>query len=303
MRRARWSLFVLLLVPLLVVSGWAPSDAVESWRLYDDFEVGPISPTKWSGWSDEDRFIREMNRTIVVDPSGVGRDLRLMLKAWGDTIDNTGEVLTQVGMTFAQPSMVTAMRARVNVRSYSVKSCTANVSSTADANVAIIGSFFNVDQAAKTPGDFTGDVRAVVAVGASTGSFNDAGAHLYVFGMVFQCNDSTCSWQNRTNLVPSGSPTTDMFFLGTPVALGSWVRISVQWDEANQQFLFQRGTQTPVAVSYASLTPPNPGSPAVVEKNIVTVNNVPNCMPPNAPGTAKMDVLIDAVAVNQNALP
>jgi len=303
MNRMRVVMFSLILVPLFVVSVSNPSEAaLESWRVYDNFDVGPISPRKWLGWNDEYRYIREEDRTIVADPSGVGRDLRLMQKAWGAGSDNTGEELTQLGLSFARPGTVKAMKAKINVRAFNLQACAANTSSSIDANAGLVGDFFNVNQATRIPGNFTGDVFAVVAVGASTGNFNDAGTQLHAFGMVFKCNDSKCSWQNRTYFVPDGQ-SGDNFLLGSPVAIGSWVTISVAWDQAAKQFVFQRDAQTPVSVSYASLAMPNPGAPAVTEKNIATINNSSNCMPPNVPGTSKIDVLIDNVQVNQTALP
>lgn len=299
MSSLRSIMFILFLVPLLVISAWTPSDALEPWRLYDDFEVGPISFSKWYGESSDDSHIYAMDRTLVLDPSGVGRDLRLMHVGHGASNDNSGEEETSVGLAFAAPETVTAIRAKFNVRNYTTTACAANANSSADANVAIVGNFFNVDQGTKKPGDHTGDVRAAVAVGASTSNFNDAGTQLHVFGIVEKCGDSKCSWQNAIFLSNTNNDYTD---LGT-VSLGSWVRVAVQWDQANRQFLFQRGTQTPVAVSYASLTIPNLGLPAVNLKRITTLNFSANCMSPNSPATTKMDALVDNVAVNQTALP
>ena len=69
---------------LFLLGSWHLAEAVEPLKAYDSFEVGPISPNKWNGTSFGDNIfavssnLYEGNRTIVVDPSGVGRDLRIL---------------------------------------------------------------------------------------------------------------------------------------------------------------------------------------------------------------------------------
>ena len=89
--------------------------------------------------------------------------------------------------------------------------------------------------------------------------------------------------------------------------MSQWVRLLVQWDPENDQFIFQRGVEAPQFVSYVGLggmvTDTNP--PGLPIKRIGVDNFVPHCTDAVASTrpVAKVDALFDNVFVNQTAIP
>ena len=95
-------LFVLIV--LFLLGTWHLAEAVELLKAYDTFEVGPISPARWNGVSVSfGDNLYEGNRTIVVDPSGVGRDLRILNRSYGRTDDNNGVTLGSLWAHIQEP--------------------------------------------------------------------------------------------------------------------------------------------------------------------------------------------------------
>ena len=283
-----------LLVVLLLASTWGLAVAAEVLVIYDTFEVGPISPDRWIGASfGPDLFspngnLYEQNRSIIVDPSGVGRDLRVLNRWYSLTNSYVGIALGVYGLEFKNPGPVTAIRARMQVLSAVSKACLTNPSPTI-AQARLMGFFFNVVPATN---GLTDAVLAQVAVQRRSNSADPANV-FEVVGSVLQCLDFDC-----VNANPLGLP------LGTvllgKVTVGQWVKVLVQWDEANDQFIFQRDNQAQKFVSYAGVTDTDPT--AVPIKGLGVTNLVPNCTSTPRP-FASMNVLVDNVAVNTSALP
>ena len=101
-----------VLIVLFLLGTWHLAEAVELLKAYDTFEVGPISPARWNGSTFGDSLY-EGNRTIIVDPSGVGRDLRILNRSYARTDSDSGVTFGSYGLTFKNPGTVTAIRARV----------------------------------------------------------------------------------------------------------------------------------------------------------------------------------------------
>ena len=111
---------------------------------------------------------------------------------------------------------------------------------------------------------------------------------------MLQCQDPDC-----INVNPIGLPS-GIVFLGK-VTAGQWVRLLVQWDQANLQFIFQRDNQAQKFVSYNGVV--TDSNPTAVEiKGLGVANVVANCTSTPRP-VASMNVLFDNVAVNQSAIP
>ena len=283
-----------VLSALLLLGSWHLAEAVEPLKAYDSFEVGPISPNRWDGISFGDNIfaaannLYEGNRTIVVDPLGVVgnlRNLRILNRSYGTTGDNTGKTFGSYGLNFKNPGTVTAIRARVKALTNPLsRGCSLNPSNDTSAQAGLVGIFFNA--ATPTTGAIDG-VLAVVGVERGSNSADPANV-LQARAFVSQCLDADC-----LNDVVLGSVS-----LGT-VTVGQWVRLLVQWDQANHRFIFQRDSQAQQFVPYTVSDTTPPGLPL---KRISVNNFVLHCTDTVRP-VASMNALFDNVAVNQSALP
>jgi len=280
---------MLVLIVLFLLGTWPLAEAVEPLKHYDNFEVGPISPDRWNGnafgpdLSSAASILYEGNRTIVVDPSGVGRDLRILNRSYGLTDSDSGFTLGIYGLHFKNPGTVMAIRARLQVLSAVSKGCLNNPFPTS-AIARPFGFFFNAS--APTVGAID-DVLAGIGVMRRSNS-TDAPNVFEVFSLVLQCTDSECI----DGIFLGGGP------LGK-VTAGQWVRLLVQWDQANHQFIFQRDARAPQIVPYQVSDTTPPGLPL---KGIAVLNLVPNCTSIPRP-FGSMNALFDNVAVNQSAQP
>lgn len=284
-----------LLVVLLLASTWGLAEAVEALVTYDTFEVGPISVGRWRGATFGPNLfsagsnLYEQNRSIVVDPSSVGRDLRILNRSYGLTDSNVGPALGIYGLDFKNPGPVTAIRARMQVLSAVSKGCLNNPSPTI-ALARLVGFFFNVAPATTR---LTDAVLAQVVVQRRSNSADPANV-FEVVGSVLQCLDPDCINANPIG-VPSGIVLLDK------VNAGQWATVLVQWDQANQQFIFQRDNQAQKFVSYNGVVTDTDPT-AVQIKGLGVANLVANCTSTPRP-TASMNALFDNVAVNQSAIP
>ena len=276
-----------VLIVLFLLGTWHLAEAVDLLKAYDTFEVGPISPDRWNGSTLGDSLY-EGNRTIVVDPSGVGRDLRILNRSYARTDSNIGLTFGSYGLTFKNPGSVTAIRARVQALSVLSRGCSLNALPTL-AIAQLIGFFFNAS--VSTPGNATDDIIAGVAVRRLSNSLDPANV-LEVTAFVQRCTDPNCL-SGPIRFMPLGK-----------VTVGLWVRLLVQWDPDNDRFIFQRGSEALQFVSYVGLggdvtDSAPPGSPS---KRIGVDNFVPNCTDAVRPA-ASMNALFDNVFVNQTPIP
>jgi hypothetical protein len=284
-----------LFVVLLLASTWGLAVAAEVLVIYDTFEVGPISPDRWIGDSSGlDLFppvgnFYEQNRSIVVDPSGVGRDLRVLSRSYGQPGSDVGLALGLYGLNFKNPGSVTAIRARMQVLSAVSKGCLNNPSPTL-AQARIGGFFFN---AVPATNGFTDAVLAQVVVQRRSNSADPTNV-FEVVGGVLRCLDTDC-----INVEPIGLPS-GIVPLGK-VNVGQWVKVLVQWDQPTLKFIFQRDKQAQKFVSYDTVVTDTDPT-AVQVKGLGVVNLVANCSSTPRP-VASMNVLVDNVAVNQSVIP
>jgi hypothetical protein len=269
------------LVVLLLASTWGFAEAVEALKPYDTFEVGPINPDKWVGFQSGSE-VREAARTIIQDPEG--RHLRIFDRSYGETASDAGTSFGGFAFAFRNPSTITAIGATVQVRNIKSTGCPSNPAPTL-ATADIFGNFFNVGT--PVPGSRVGDVFAVVEVVRLSNSTDPPGV-LRVDAVVIQCLDVDCSNRTLLSFTPLGTVTT-----------GQWVRLLMQWDQANHQFIFQRGRQTPVIVPYAVSDTAEPGFQL---KDLEVIQFVANCTAAPRP-VGMVDSLFDNVFVNQTAIP
>ena len=284
----------ILMSALVLLGSWHLAEAVEPLKAYDSFEVGPISPDRWNGFSLGENFLAassnlyEGSRLIVVDPLGVAgnlRNLRILNRSYGKTNNNSGTTRGVYGLNFKNPGTVRAIQARLKVITNPLTGgCSLNPDN-AGADAQLGGFFFNAAQ--PTTGDLTNGVFAGAGVKRKSNSADPANV-LQAHASVHKCLDADC-----LNDVVLGSVS-----LGT-VTVGQWVRLLVQWDQPNHQFIFQRDSQAQQFVPYTV----SDTDPPVLPLKLIGVNNdVPNCTGRVRP-VASMNALFDDVVVNQSALP
>jgi hypothetical protein len=270
------------LIGVLVLAG-TPAHAFGPLVLYDNFTTGGIDPNKWHG--SELSFgagapNTEASRTIV------NRQLRLRLTSYGRTDSNSGTPgVAGLRLRVTNPSVITAMQAKVTITQVEAEGCAANPSPTRlQANV--VGHFFN-DGSSTGPGDATGNILADLRKVRST----NAGDRIEA--SVTRCTTATCApFQNVLFQVFS-----------TPWVVGRADTLSLQWDEANDQFVFVVNPDTPteemIVLSYRGLLTDT--TPPVIDLKQVSVGNaVANCMAGRKKGA--ITATFDNVRVNPNGI-
>ncbi len=271
----------MLLVLVLLMGTWGSAEALEL-TLYDNFEQAPLNPDKWLGSEFEypyqygRSFVELVRRTIQDDE---GRHLRILARSVGE-----GANFSLFRLKFTNPEAITAIRSRVKVQNFESRGCPDSPTS---VNPQIFGFFFNTDTTGTAPRDGTNDVIAAVGVTRDSNSpFSPDVLHVFYF--VLHCLDFDCV---STVGIGGGN-------LGT-VTKGQWVRLLLQWDQGNHQFIFQRDRETPATVGYNL---PDTQPPGIQLKTLGVSNFVANCdVSPRPVGMA--DALFDNVFVNQSALP
>jgi hypothetical protein len=269
---------------LLAVSG---SHAVESLVLYDDFSGSLIDPDRWYGSeASANPGATESVRHIQ------NRALHLIHRVWSAQTSNDSVTFGANNLNFARPDLVTAMKARVQIKKVMVRDCTAQSLGTG-ISARLHGIFFNTGT--PTAGSSLGDVVANIRI-------HQQGAlgQLEVFGRVSECADPAC---NTTICVHPGCVgDTSTVSLGN-IRTGQATSLRIQWDPDMQQFLFQRDNQPEVPISYAGKSDASP--PSFVSRQLRIAANVPNCLPVPGAGrpVAFMEAFFDNVGVNQSAAP
>lgn len=286
-----------LLVFVLLVGTWGSAEAgehrklgLEPLKLYDNFEQALINPDKWVGNQFQTGGSSlELVRKTTLDE----HHLRLLNRSFGESY-NGFNTLNLFRLAFTHPDTITAIRSRVQVRNVESKGCPTDLNSTPTlATAQIFGFFFNTT--GTVPGNGTNDVIAGVSPQRRSDS-TDPPDVLEIFYFVSHCLDPNCVV----------SPYLGSGVLGT-VKTGEWVRLLVQWDKDQHQFIFQRDSEPPRVVRYqeGGLSFSDAAAPGIQLKTIGADNFVANCAgDPHGPRPVGMvDALFDNVFVNKSAQP
>jgi hypothetical protein len=259
----------------------APAQAVEPLKLYDDFNSALIDPNKWFGSE-----LGEAGLDLVRE--AVRGKLRMATAAYGNTTSDTGRRQERVRLNFSRPNEVSEIVATVRILKARIQGCAANPDPTI-VETRIGGSFFNAS--VPTLGSHLNDVAAFIEVERISEADGSDGP-LHAHAVVRQCTavDAEEDCSDSTVLFSQN--------LG-PVVLGRRTDLLLQWDEANDQFLFQRDTQAVVAYHYSVSDANDPGVPG---KRLVVADIVANCTTEPRPA-ALMETTFDDVRVNASAAP
>jgi hypothetical protein len=249
-----------------------PASALENLVLYDNFQVAPLAPTKWSDG--------ERSRTVV------GNQLRLVQRDWGPTTSDAGAPGVSWTESVARGGPVTQLRATLKVVAIDATACASNATPTG-VRGRVMGTFFNSGN--RSPGSNVGDVIAQVYALRNSNSA-DAPGVLRVEGWLGMCTAADCSKSTQIGTTAK---------LGT-VNVGTAVVLQVDWDRANDQFLFSRDKGAATAVSYAGIDDSADAGNSF--KSVGTRTNVAACASgPRAVGY--IDARFDNVQVNTTAKP
>jgi hypothetical protein len=263
---------LLLIVPFLLLGFFGVSRAL---TLYDDFNVKPIDPAKWSGSEGSAGPAAPNTETARKIAK---QQLSISLTTWGRTDSNTGNggsESTRLGVT--NPVPVTTIQADVTVKSTKVVGCAANTTSTR-ARAQVLGGFFN-DGTSPGPGDRTGDILAGIQ------SVRDSLLGDRIEAFITRCTNANCT--TFTN------PASVTF-------IASWVQgvadtMSVEWDKPNKRFNYTLNGSEQHGLTY-TFTDTN--GPVVDFKQVAANNSAASCTGPAPRAYATMKALFDNVMLN-----
>jgi len=208
-----------------------------------------------------------------------GGQLRLDMRGYGETTFDIGSSYPGFSLGFPNPNAITAIQVSATVTQATATSCSSNPTAFSGAQLVIGGFFFNTGT--PTPGSLLNDVFADAFF---VHNANDSPNVVHAQYVMFQCLDDFCGNSAQLGFGDLGTAVT-----GQPVTL------SIQWDQPNHQFVFQRDGDPPAVASYSVSDTSTPGSPS---KGLQLGHGVPNCTTTPRP-SAFMSVLVGSVFVNQ----
>lgn len=283
-----------LLVFVLLMGTWGFAEALEPLKLYDNFKQVPIDINRWVGGNFGFGGVSlEVLRRTILDHQG--RHLQLLNRHHNLAFfSNEGTSFGALRVAFREAHTVTAIGSRVKVRRFETTDCPLNSSPTVAA-AQLFGFFFN--STGTVLGNGTNDVFASVAVRRRSDS-TDPPDVLEIVYFVARCTDPDCI---GNEILPNGSG-----LLGT-VTKGQWVGLLLQWDQENDQFIFQGGSRPQVIVPYTVNGTFNDTALAGLQvKSLDAIQFVANCA--GAPHLSTrpvgmVDALFDNVFVNESTIP
>jgi hypothetical protein len=256
-----------------------PAYAVEPFALYDNFSAPTIDPVKWAG-AEFNGDGTEASRRI---DTALG-ELRVTYRAFGDTTSNSGRTYSgQLLFLRKNPAAIMALQAQVAALAAQATPCAGNPATALTRAGGFHAAFFNT--ATPTPGSAVNDVRALLFLSRLPTELASSAVH--VVAQVFRCKDQACVQVDALKQSDLGT-----------VPLGQLVQLQLEWDKPNHRFLFQRGANPKVAISYAPLS--DTAAPGNGLRLLEVGHFVENCTTtPRPVGFA--DVAVDTVKVNQSA--
>ena len=282
------------IVLIVVLTGISAQAQVEPLVLYENFNAKSniLDPEKWFGsesYNAGDRGL-ESARQIKKEPLFQYMGLNIFNRTYGSTGSDSGVSFVFNRVFFRNGGNIDSIKATVQVKKVEVTGCTANPSES-EAQARIGGMFFNTGP--RTAGDTTNDVWASIYVKRSSTSTDPANV-LEIIGEVSHCNNSGCS-----DATPIGTQD-----LGT-VKLNKRVILRITWDPQNDRFIFQKGRDPEVYITYDPNIYPDslpPGASAGGSKRLDVAQYVANCTTLPRP-VGFMDVFFENVYVNESAAP
>jgi len=291
-------LFISCCLALVLILAGSPSQALEELIPYDNFRGTvveffngkPIDPDRWlpSGTAERDilDFVRE-NRW---------NRLHLLDRTYGDTDSTVGRKNTAVRVIFPAPDAVTAIMIEGIVKDFELTGCVGNDRIRA---LRASGFFFNTGKyGTPAPGgsDATSDMLASIYLERRVDDVNLLPREFKVFASATICKNADCFDDELVFKVQLGT-----------VQVNQEIRLLIQLDQDNSQFIFQRDNEPEVFYGYGSdpRVPTDKFSPGFSQKRLGVSPRVTNCtVGPGEPRpVAFVETLINKVFVNESAAP
>lgn len=278
------------LFPLLVLLMGNPVSADESMVSYDRFNAPLFDLSRWRLFE----FAGSENSAFVPGPAVLGDHVlaiasgraRMMSRGFGGTSGGDWGTFYRLELNFTNPAAVTAMQATVVPIGIEINgTCFNPAVGHTHVRLQLRGAFFH-NGVSPQPGNLTNNVVAFIAVRRIADPPSPPNV-VEVIAQVVLFLDNGINFQ--TLYVES---------LGH-LHIGQPARLSIQWDKANDQFIFRRDKMERI-YNYFPLSDATP--PTVTRKHIRLANDIPHC----TDGTVArsfLDILIDDVAVNPEAAP
>jgi hypothetical protein len=271
MKNGLHHLCALFILVLSIVPAYA-----EPLVLYDSFTSPLIHPDKWIGQgADEGMIVRESVRQVA------GRALNMKIIGYSNTASNTGSEIGQNMLIMSNGSLITDIKATVNIKDFGVSACPGNPSGLAITRARIMLPLFNVG----TPvsGTFIDDIVAQFRVSGSPGQPDT----LSVTALVQRCMDAECLdvqdfLRKELRTVQKNEP----------------VRLEIKWNKANNTITFFHNGKSEV---FGYQMPDRKLASMAWKKKLDAQIWVPNCTDEPRP-RALMDAVFDNVYVNQSAV-
>jgi hypothetical protein len=266
---------------MLILVG-SPSLALEELILYDNFKGKFIDPNKWEpdGSTNTPResfdLVREVRRY----------SLRMLNRIYATIYEDRS---TSVRVRFPVPHAVTAIKIKGKVKDLELIECAGNDRIRA---LRASGFFFNTGTITD-PVEAEGDVLASIHAERRGDSLDPPGV-LRVVATVFKCLDRYCDAVED--------------LAGPPMDLGEYlvgekITLLMQWDEANNQFIFQRDNEPEFIYTYPADL--NAGPANLPRKRLGISPRVAHCTvgPEDPQPVAFVETRIYKVFVNESAAP
>ncbi len=209
---------------LIVIALSACKGASAQMVLYDNFDTTVINPAKWVGSPGDPLILDELRELAAVPGVPKAKQFHLMERVYGVTTDNSGSTGGLFGLSFINPSAITAVSFTLVANTITQVACKTNPG-IAVTGPEFIGSFFSMDP---SPAGSSDDVIAVIDI-----EQNVCCGGPRVAGWVAEQNGTMLGWQ----------------VLGT-VALKSTNTLFLQWDQSHHQFIFQLNNDAQVFEPY-----------------------------------------------------
>ncbi len=274
-------LFISCCLILVLILAGSPSQALDELVLYDNFrgtrveffKGKPIDPNKWEPTGSAERDSLDLVREVRWN------SLHILNRIYAGKS-------TSVRVKFPDPNAVTAIMIEGNVKDLELIECAGNDRIRA---LRASGFFFNTG-IFPMPDGAQGDVLASIHV-ERRGDSSDPPGVLRVKASVFLCSvDPDCL---------DGTFIFDQD-LGE-YQVGEEIRLFIQLDEVNEEFIFQRDSEPEVIYPYSSDVT-NTGPPNLPQKRLGVSSRVAVCTAEPRP-VAFVETLIDKVFVNESAAP
>jgi hypothetical protein len=280
-----------VVVAVLLVGG--PVRAQQSLVPYDNFTDKILSVDNWYGGQGVDSGVT----MLEIDRERKGAKLLMANRGYANIASHSGTSGSQTALFFANGGPITTIQAQVKVSQIDVGVCSNN--SDGEGQARIGGDFFNTVGGTAGSGDSTNDVFAQIGVRRKANT-TDPSKVLEVYGKVTVCANADCSLSDTYYETADGE-------LGT-VKVNKPVTLQITWDDANNQFIFQQGTNPKKSMVtsyiYTSILSNN-GDPGTLHggaKRLQVRNSMANCSDsPRLMGYVQAS--FDNVYVNPEAVP